>query len=87
MNRANMRILRDKHARGLKFNNPDERSCEVYVKGKQTQQPFSIKNEKRASKPLELIHSDVCGPMEETSIGDSRYFALFIVDYSRKLSI
>lgn len=46
-----------------------------------------MKNERRASRPLELIHSDVCGPMEETSIGGSRYFILFIDDYSRRLSI
>ncbi|KAJ9556070.1 hypothetical protein OSB04_010684 [Centaurea solstitialis] len=26
-----------------------------------------------ASKPLELVHTDVCGPMRTTSIGGSRY--------------
>lgn len=30
----------------------------------------------------ELVHADVCGPMEETSIGGSRYFLLLKDDYS-----
>lgn len=30
---------------------------------------------------LELIHADVCGSMENTSIGGSKYFLLFKDDY------
>lgn len=86
LNRASMKLLRDKHAFGLEFNDPDDRPCEVCVKGKQARQRF-FTNERRASKPLELVHSDVCGPIEEASIGGSRYFVLFIDDYTRRLSI
>lgn len=32
---------------------------------------------------LELIHSDVCGPMRVNSHGGSRYFLTFIDDYSK----
>lgn len=39
----------------------------------------------RASKPLELIHSDVCGPMNVLSNGKNRYFLTFIDDCSRKI--
>lgn len=36
-----------------------------------------------ARKIGELIHADLCGPMEETSIGNSRYFLLFKDDCSK----
>ncbi|CAL9018208.1 unnamed protein product, partial [Prunus brigantina] len=44
-----------------------------------------FENEKpwRAKHPLELIHTDVCGPMQNESIGGNRYFITFIDDYSR----
>ena len=38
----------------------------------------------RAKKPLELVHTDLCGPMRTQSIGESCYFLNFIHDYKRK---
>ncbi|GBP29747.1 Retrovirus-related Pol polyprotein from transposon TNT 1-94 [Eumeta japonica] len=32
---------------------------------------------------LDLVHSDVCGPMENVSIGGSRYYILFVDDHSK----
>ena len=32
---------------------------------------------------LELVHSDICGPMSITSLNNNMYFILFIDDYSR----
>ena len=37
----------------------------------------------RSSSVLELVHSDVCGPMKAESLGGARYFITFIDDYSR----
>ncbi len=37
----------------------------------------------RASKLLELVHSDVCGPMKTPSHGGARYFVTFIDDFSK----
>ena len=37
----------------------------------------------RSSRKLELVHSDVCGPMHTESIGGRKYFVTFIDDYSR----
>lgn len=36
-----------------------------------------------ASKTLELVHADLCGPMRIKSFGGSQYFMLFTDDYSR----
>lgn len=40
---------------------------------KQTKLPFPDKGS-RAKAILELIHVDLCGPMEVKSIGNSKYF-------------
>ncbi|KAK9167207.1 hypothetical protein Scep_002398 [Stephania cephalantha] len=37
----------------------------------------------RASKCLELIHVDLCGPMQTKTLVGSRYFLLFTDDFSR----
>lgn len=40
-----------------------------------------------ASKILELVHSDVCGPFKVNSLGGCRYFVTFIDDFSKKIWI
>ncbi|KAL4032489.1 hypothetical protein IC575_005567 [Cucumis melo] len=57
--------------------------CEGCVYGKQTQKSFPIGKAWRASKCLELIHVDLCGPMQTKSLGGCFYFLIFIDDYSR----
>jgi transposase InsO family protein len=37
----------------------------------------------RASKPLQLIHSDVCGPISPPSLSGFRYYIIYVDDYSR----
>ncbi|MCO5584807.1 hypothetical protein L7F22_038739 [Adiantum nelumboides] len=39
----------------------------------------------RAKQPLELIHSDVWGPSQTTSLGGAHYFLTFVDDMSRKV--
>jgi hypothetical protein len=43
--------------------NADEEICWDCVQGKQQRQKFPKSISKRAANPLELVHSDVCGPM------------------------
>lgn len=59
--------------------------CETCIQGKQTRVPFSTQGVSRANKVLELVYSDVCGPMRTTSIGGCRFFVTFIDDFSRKV--
>ncbi|KAA0058244.1 gag/pol protein [Cucumis melo var. makuwa] len=47
-----------------------------------TKRPFTGKGY-RAKEPLELIHSDLCGPMNVKARGGFEYFISFIDDYSR----
>jgi len=41
---------------------------------------------KRTTKPFDVIHSDVCGPFSTPTLGDNRYYILFINDYTRYTS-
>ena len=46
--------------------------CEGYIAGKMKRNPFKSVGEIRSKRKLQLIHSDVCGPMPTDSIGGSR---------------
>jgi hypothetical protein len=37
----------------------------------------------RATAPLQLVHSDLCGPLSVPTPHGDRYFITFIDDYSR----
>ena len=63
-----------------------DNKCETCVKGKTSRKPFNNTGT-RAKKLLEVIHSDVCGPVNITSYGGARYFVTFIDDYSRKVFV
>lgn len=57
--------------------------CQGCVEGKMSRQPFKSAGGVRSTRKLELIHSDVCGPMQTESLGGRKYFVTFIDDFSR----
>ena len=57
-------------------------TCEPCLMGKMTKTPFSETME-RATDLLEIIHTDVCGPMSVEAPGASRHFLTFTNDLSR----
>lgn len=59
----------------------DDAKCEACIYGKQHRASFETRFEK-STKCGEIIHTDVCGPMQSVSIAGSRYFVLFKDDYS-----
>ena len=60
-------------------------TCEGCIEGKQTRQPFPSNGATRTTKILEVVHSDVCGPMRTVSTGGARYCVTFIDDFSRNV--
>ncbi|KAI5734745.1 hypothetical protein M8J77_010064 [Diaphorina citri] len=56
------------------------KSCEACIQGKMNRLPFGSR--RRAKDVLEIIHSDVCGPITPVSINDHRYFVTFMEDYT-----
>ena len=57
-------------------------TCEPCLMGKMTKTPFSG-TMKQATDLLEIIHTDVCGPMNVEARGGYRYFLTFTDDLSR----
>jgi len=69
----------------LQANNGEGRST-ACLTGKITRIPFRA-SAHRTKAPLELVHSDLCGPMQTQSLGGCRYFILFIDDFTKYTSI
>ena len=56
--------------------------CEPCLEGKITMRPFKAKGY-RAKEVLDLVHTDLCGPMSTSAREEYEYFITFIDDYSR----
>ncbi len=67
----------------LKKSSSDNFKCFGCVLGKGHRAPIPKKVANKTSQLLELVHSDVNGPIEVPSQGGSRYFVTFIDDFSR----
>lgn len=57
-------------------------ACSICMRGKCASLPFNSSTSK-CHKKLEIIHTDLCGPMRVESKGEAKYFMTFIDDYSR----
>ena len=57
--------------------------CKGCAQGKNTKNPF-LKSNSKEKGILDIIHSDICGPMQTTSLSGYSYYSSFIDDYSRK---
>ena len=56
--------------------------CESCIGGKIHRNPFE-QSRRRTTEPLELVHSDVCGKIDEKSRGGAEYFLTFVDHHSR----
>ena len=54
--------------------------CKACVEGKLHRTPFPGGGRKRADAPLDLVHSDVCGPIGTESLSGAKYFVTFVDD-------
>jgi hypothetical protein len=56
--------------------------CEWCILGKHHVSSFPSKSNSHLTELLELVHMDLCGPMQTLTHGDAKYFVIFIDDYS-----
>jgi hypothetical protein len=59
----------------------DFHTCEPCIKGKMTTKQFSKRW--KSSNLLEIVHSDICGPLRTKTHQGMEYFVTFTDDYSR----
>ena len=58
-------------------------TCEMCAMGKQESQPVPNKSEKKTTKALELVYSDILGTFEVASLSGSKYAVTFIDEYTK----
>jgi transposase InsO family protein len=58
--------------------------CKTCAQGKNVKHSFPNYSDSRAKGVLDIVHSDVCGPMSTASLSGYVYYVSFIDDYSRK---
>ncbi|KAJ9709896.1 hypothetical protein PVL29_001400 [Vitis rotundifolia] len=74
------RLVRDGVLSNLDFSYFE--TCVVCLKGKMTAKTRKEKVDKCGS-TLDLIHTDICGPLTPNALGGYKYFITFIDDFSR----
>ena len=74
------RLVRDGVLSNLDFS--DFETCVVCLKGKITAKTRKEKID-RCGSTLDLIHTDICGPLTPTALGCHKYFITFTDDFSR----
>ena len=81
-------LFNQKLVTGMKLSSTDHvEGCHGCAVGKSKRVPFPKKSDRKTTRPLELVHSDVCGPFHVDSVGGSRYFVTFVDDYSRYVTV
>ena len=75
-------LQRNDMVRGLPNLEEKFSTCNACLMGKQVRFPFK-ESTWRATEKLQPIHSDLCGPQATPSLNGSRYFIIFIDEYTR----
>ena len=77
-------LVQKKMVTGMPLIDSPDRPCEGCLVGKQHRESFPVGKARRAKQPLELVHTDICGPVEVESVGQKRYTLIFVDDFTRK---
>ncbi|KAI3570520.1 hypothetical protein IWW34DRAFT_578429, partial [Fusarium oxysporum f. sp. albedinis] len=57
-------------------------NCEPCIVGKQKERPHQ-KSIRKGTYPLECVHADIAGPFPDTAYDGSRYWVVFVDDFTR----
>ncbi|CAA7014800.1 unnamed protein product [Microthlaspi erraticum] len=68
--------------KGLPSFKVEKEACKACNLGKQSRKSFPKESQTKTKEKLEIVHTDVCGPMQNQSIDGSRYYVLFLDDYT-----
>lgn len=71
-------------AANMKIENCDHGdTCEICLQCKKTRDPFPQKSFTKSAGKLDLIHTDVCGPLQIPTPRGNKYILILIDDYSK----
>ena len=91
MGHLHFRAPRAMSAKGMVRGMPEiariEQYCDGCALGKQHRAPFPQASSYRAEHGLELVHTDLCGPITPPTPRGNKYFILVVDDYSRYMWI
>lgn len=59
----------------------EDKVCDTYAREKQTRSLFKKKKHVSTSRPLELLHMDLYGPIKVQSRGEKRYIIVIADDF------
>lgn len=87
VNATDLAKMRNGAIEGVAYTDETEvKACVACLKGKHTRKPFN-KPGNRASDILEVVHGDLCGPIETPSIGGHKYCFVLVDDFSRRVFV
>ncbi|PNF37230.1 Retrovirus-related Pol polyprotein from transposon TNT 1-94 [Cryptotermes secundus] len=86
INPTSMKIAKNGVCEGICFNDTVPDTCISCIKGKFAKKPFRARKSK-AKGLLDVIHSDLCGPMEVESWNGAKYILTFTDEFSRKVFV
>lgn len=79
INTATMKLMMQKEL----VDGVEKELCTSYLLGKHARQAFPKSTMYRATRPLELVHGDLCGPITPSTSGGKRYIFVVIDDHTR----
>lgn len=62
-----------------------EKSCNICLVGKHSRSAFKSELKMRAKHVLNVVHSDIYGPIKVPTYSGNRYFITFVDEYSKML--
>jgi transposase InsO family protein len=77
------KLAQQEMVRGLPLLQQVTQVCDGCLLGKQRRAAFPTQSKYRADEHLELVHGDLCGPIEPATPAGNRYFLLLVDDMSR----
>jgi len=83
LHHGDFKILREMVTRLPNFNTKHHDVCKRCALGKYTKTPFQ-NSDNKATGILDLIHSNICGPMSHVSLSGYEYYVTHIDHHSRR---
>jgi hypothetical protein len=65
----------------------DSLFCDACKEDKQHRVAFPNEGDMQVTRSLGIVHSNMCGPMRTTSMGNARYVVTFIDHFSKKVCL